>query len=113
VQQFDRGKGDAGTAEHMGLKRNVVDVMILQATAALDLAQPPDPGRKAFQYIYPNADAVMFERGLEDGRNARIRHQGCRAGNGLGVLPRFFGNFDASGEQQMRLTADILADIDG
>lgn len=97
VQQFDRGKGDPGAAEHVGLQRYVVDVVILQATAALDLAQPPSPGRKALQYIHPDTNAVVFERGLEDGGDARVRHQGGRAGNGLGVLPGFFGDFDAAG----------------
>jgi len=41
VQQFHRTDIEAGAAKYIGLERDVVDVVILQPTAALDLAQSP------------------------------------------------------------------------
>jgi len=112
VQEFDRGKNDAGATEHVSLDRNVVDVMILESAAALDLTQAPGAGRKALQHINTAANAVVFERGLEDGRDARICHQRSVAGDGRGMLPGLFGDLDAARKQELRLTADLLADIE-
>jgi len=86
--------------------------MILESAAALDLTQAPGAGRKALQHIHTGANAIMFEGGLEDGRDACIRHQRSGAGDGRGMLPGLFGDLDAARKQELRLTADLLADIE-
>jgi len=47
---------------------------------------------------------------LENGGDTGIGHQGCRADNGLSVLPGLFGYLDPAGEQKVRRATDVLAD---
>ena len=91
MQKLDRGNRDARAPKHVGLQRDVVEVVILQAAAALHLTQAPGAGREAFHHVHPDADAVVLESRLEDGGNARIVHQGGRAGDRFRMLPRLLG----------------------
>ena len=86
-------------------------MVVLRAGAALHLAQSPGSVSEAFKHVHPDADAVVFESGLENRGNTLIGHQGGRSGDRLRMLPRLFVDQRAAGKQQMRLAADLLPDV--
>ena len=92
---------------------DIVIVVVLGAGAAFDLAQSPGSVGKTFKHVHPDADAIVFESAFENGWNAFVGHQGGSSCERLRVLPRLFIDERATGKQQMRLAADLPANVHG
>ena len=92
MEKLDRRERNASATEDIGLDRDVVEMVLLQAGAALHFAQAPGPLVKPLKHVYPQADAVILKSGIKDRRNACIVHQGCRAGDRFRVLPGLLGD---------------------
>ena len=53
MHEFDRRDGNADPLENKRLQRDVIEIVILQAGAALHLTQSPGAAIKAFEHIDP------------------------------------------------------------
>jgi hypothetical protein len=87
---------EVGTFDHIGLYREVIQVLDFHAHRRFDFGKPPFSARQAFENIGPDDNVIEGEGRFENRRDRRVCYQLAGSLDGLGMLLRPFFDQDAS-----------------